>query len=145
MENKWKNIFRYIVLTHEQQRKYHSNCCNRQTLIFFSVLCCVSLTLFLHNVEVAKSDNSTKNYHNACDKTKRINRVVVIAYDSRENTEANKVAQRVDLYAEHLFMLCSVFHASCYLAVKKIADTRKKQAEKGYVHMIFKDLSDPEH
>ena len=80
-ENKWKNISRYIVLTHEQQRKYHSNCCNRQTLIFFSVLCCVSLTLFLHNVEVAKSDNSAQNYHNACDKTKRINRVVVKKQD----------------------------------------------------------------
>ena len=59
----------------------------------------------------------------------------------RQNAECHKVAQRIYLDTEQLFLVCSVLFMPCHLSVKQVAYSRNKQAQDSYCFTTFKDLS----
>ena len=100
-----------------EQRQEHSHRSYGQTLILLSRLGADALTFFLGNVEVAETYHSRLNYQVCRDEPETVIEAVVIAYHRGEHAEADKVAERIYLYAEHLLIGSAVFHSTGYLAV----------------------------
>jgi hypothetical protein len=140
LEDIRENMHGDIVPAEIKQRKNHRYGGYGQALIFLARLGADSLPLFLGYVEIAKTYYRRLHDEIRRNKTQALVKAVAVADYGRENPETDKVAERVYLNAENLFLGGSVFHRARNFSVEHIAYARNQQAEVNYVVIALENL-----
>ena len=134
-----------ISRTEKYYRKDNSDGGNRKSLIGLILLIADLLAIPLQHIEVSQTNQTGQAVEAENSHLPHFIDSTVIADADRKNTETYQVAQGIDLNAEGLLIIGSIFLRPCHLAIEGIQQSGQSQESDRQIQMTGKTTEQSGH